>query len=720
MRDWQDALFSPRRVAVVGASASPGKAGALFLRNLTAAEAGFSGEVIAIHPSASEILGCPAYPGLTAAPEPVDLAIVVTPPATVPGVIADCGAAGVRVAVVISGGFAETGPAGAELQREAARVANECGVRVLGPNCFGVINTACGLNGSLSIGLPRSGGISLVTQSGAYGMAAYSRSTDDGVGFAKIVALGNKADVNEVELLEFLGRDPETRVVAILLESISDGRRLFEAAAAVTLKKPVVLLKTGRHPDAQRAAASHTAALSGDAAVAFAALRQAGVHLVEDGLALLDVAASLDRQPPLRGRNIGVITNSGGTGVELTDLLEARGLAVPALSPELQAIIGSVLPPQGSPVNPIDVTTDWSRFAAMYEASVDALMNSDEVDAVIPVLLQRSALMPEVSEAIIAAYERARQQGSVKPIHVCWVAPRAADANREKLLAAGIPCHSWPAATAAILAATASHPARSQPPPPARDKVPFPSSIDDAGWVASSAAFSLLQQGGFPVVRFALVAEAGKAAAMAEEMQFPVVLKAERSGVVHKSDAGAVRLGLADGAAVAVAFKDFHRRLGPGPALLQQQVQPGVELVIGARRDPSFGPIVMAGLGGVWIEALNDVALRVAPINDDEAQSMLDELKGRKLLAGFRGGPPIDLARLAHLIADLSRWFSAAAWLDEIDLNPVIANGDALTIVDVRMRVVDHSAVARPETRKGAREGKLEEESHEKPETDEE
>lgn len=690
MSDWQDALFSPRRVAVVGASAAPGKAGALFLRNLTSDEAGFSGEVVAIHPSAKEILGCPAYPSVCASPEPVDLAIVLTPPATVPGVIADCGAAGVPVAVVISGGFAETGAAGAELQREMAKMARANGVRILGPNCFGVIDTAFGLNGSLSIGLPKRGGVSLITQSGAYGMAAYSRSMDDGVGFAKIVALGNKADVDEVELLEFLGRDPETKVIAMLLESISDGRRLFEAAAAVTAKKPVVVLKTGRHPDAQRAAASHTAALSGDAAIAFAALRQAGVHVVEDGLALLDVAASLDRQPPLRGRNIGIITNSGGTGVELTDLLGAKGLSVPALSPELQAAIGSVLPPRGSPVNPVDVTTDWPRFAVMYEACVDALMNSNEVDAVTPVLLQRSALMPEVIDAIIASNERARRRGSVKPIHVCWVAPRGADANRQKLLEAGIPCHSWPAATAAIIAATASKPSRPQPPLAAREPAPDPALVDGEGWVAAGAVFSLLQQAGFPVAPFALVAEADEAAAKAEELQFPVVLKAERPGLIHKSDAGAVRLGLADGAAVIEAFEDFRRRLGAGPALLQRQVKPGVELVIGARRDPLFGPIVMAGLGGVWIEALNDVALRVAPIDDDEAQTMLDELKGRKLFTGFRGRPPIDRARLTQLIAGLSRWFCAAAWLDEIDLNPVIADGDALTIVDARMRVIGH------------------------------
>ena len=277
----------------------------------------------------------------------------------------------------------------------------------------------------------------------------------------------------------------------------------------------------------------------------------------------------------MRGRNIGIITNSGGTGVELTDLLEAKGLAVPPLAPELQATIGSELPPQGSAVNPIDVTTDWSRFAVMYEASVDALMTSDEVDAIVPVLLQRSALMPEVADAIIAAHARARQRGSDKALHVCWVAPRSADANRQRLLAAGIPCHSWPAATATVLAATASKPTPSQPPLSAGGEVPYPSLVDDAGWVASAAAFSLLQQAGFTVARFALVADAAEAAAIAEEMQFPVVLKAERSGILHKSDAGAVRLGLTDGAAVAEAFEDFLRRLGAGPALVQTAGETG-------------------------------------------------------------------------------------------------------------------------------------------------
>ena len=330
----------------------------------------------------------------------------------------------------------------------------------------------------------------------------------------------------------------------------------------------------------------------------------------------------------------------------------------------------------------------------MYEFAVEALMTSEEVDAVVPILLQRSALMPEVSDAVIAASARARQRGSLKPIHVCWVAPRTADANRKKLQAAGVPCHAWPGATAAVLAATVSRPLRPLARLSTGEPIPQPAAVDEAGWLTSAAALSLLQQAGFPVARWMVVADPAAAAAEAAKLQFPVVLKAERPKLTHKSDADAVRLGLTDGAAVAEAFEDFRRRLGPGSALLQRQAGPGVELILGARRDPLFGPIVMTGLGGVWTEVLDDVALRLAPIDADEARTMLDELKGRKLLAGFRGRSPIDLIRFSRLIADLSQWFCAAAWLGELDLNPIIADGGDFTIVDVRMRAVDSSTIA--------------------------
>ena len=332
MTSWGTAAFAPRRVALVGASGDIGKAGRLLLDNLLA---GAQREVVPIHPSATHILGCVAYASVAAAPGPIDLAVIVTPAHTTVRVIQDCARAGVPVALILSGGFAETGREGVALEAELKQAARAGGVRLIGPNCFGLIDVAGGLNASLAMGLPAAGGVSLFTQSGSYGMAAFSRSKEGAIGFAKVVAAGNKADVNEVDALRFFGADPATRVIALVLESITDGPGLVAALRAVTPHKPVVILKTGRGAAGKRAAASHTAALAQDFEVARAVLRQAGAVLVEDGLTLFDVAAALDRQPRLRGRRVAIITNSGGTGVELADLFEAEGLDVPALSPAL-------------------------------------------------------------------------------------------------------------------------------------------------------------------------------------------------------------------------------------------------------------------------------------------------------------------------------------------------------------------------------------------------
>lgn len=685
MSDWERALFAPRRVALVGASATPGKLGHLFMQNLTAADSGFRGEVVAVHPKLTEILGRPGYPSLAAIPGGADLAVIVAPPAEAPAILADCAKAAVPLAVIISGGFAETGAGGQALERRTLEAARAGGVRIVGPNCFGVISASAGLNASLGLGMPARGGIALYTQSGAYGMAAFTRSQEDLIGFSRVVACGNKADIDETDMLRAFGRDPETRVIAMLLESIGDGRRFFEAAAEIAPRKPIVVLKTGRGEAGRRAAASHTAALATDTAVTLTALRQAGIHLVEDGLTLLDLAATLDRQPPLTGRRIAVITNSGGTGVELADLMEAQGLRVPGLSEALQSAIRPALPAYGSAANPVDVTTEWRRFPEMYGISLEALLESDEVDGVVPVLLQRSALMPEVTDRVIAAVAAARARGSKKPVHVCWVAPATAAENRQRLLAAGIPCHGWPARTAQLLALT--RPVARAPARPAVDRpVARPRTVGEGGWLSSDQAFGLFAEAGLPVVPWKLARSRRDAIAGAEALGLPVVLKAERAGLIHKSDSGGVHLGLATPDSVGAAYDQVAARLGTSTVLLQRQARPGIELVLGARRDANFGPVIMAGLGGIWVEALNDVALRLAPVDEAEALAMLDGLKGRSLLEGGRGRPAIDRQALTRLIAALSRWVAGAAWLEELDANPVIATPDGLAIVDLRMR----------------------------------
>jgi acyl-CoA synthetase (NDP forming) len=682
MLHWGQAVFNPRRVALIGASSKDGKLGNLVMRNLLD---GFGGELFPIHPGEKEILGHRVYPTVRDVPEPVDLALIAVPTDAVLHAIEECAQAHAKAAVILTGGFAEVGDEGRTLQNRVSAAARAGGVRLIGPNCFGVINAHAGLNASIGIGLPTAGAVSLFTQSGAYGMAAFSRSKEEGIGFAKVIAPGNKADLNEAEIVTYLGNDPDTHVIAMLLESISDGAAFLEAVRAVTSAKPVVVLKTGRNKTAQRAAASHTAALAGDYRITAAALRQAGVRLVEDGLTLLDVAAALASQPPLRGNRIAIITNSGGTGVELTDLLEDKGLAVPQLSMALQAKIRASIPAYGSAGNPVDVTTDWPRFAQMYGETLNALMASDEVDAVVPVLLQRSALMPEVTARVIAEQESACAAGIRKPIHICWVGPEGAEENRRRLLAAGIPCHPWTVRTACIVAKSRVLPVHAAPPvgPP----LPIPATADAEGWVDPKTTFRLLAEAGVSFAPWRITDGANVVAATAD-VGFPCVLKAIRPALLHKSEAGAVKIGIADAAQARDAVRDFENRLGPGPVLIQRQAAPGLELVIGATRDPHFGPAVLFGLGGIWIEALDDVAVRIAPFTEQDAASMFDELRGRAVLDGGRGRLAVDLAALARLLATLSQWIARAPWLAELDLNPIIANGLSLAAVDARLRIV--------------------------------
>ncbi len=681
-RNWGDAAFAPRRVALVGASGDLGKAGRLLMDNLLAHG---RREIVPIHPSAKEIMGLVAYPKLAAVPGQIDLAVVVTPAHTTPLVIADCASAKVPVALILSGGFAETGSEGAALEGELKRVAREGAVRLIGPNCFGLIDVQQGINASLAMGLPSAGGVALFTQSGSYGMAAFSRSQDGAIGFSKVLAAGNKADVSEVDAIRYFGADPATRVIALVLESISDGAALVAALREVTPVKPVVILKTGRGSAGKRAAASHTAALAQDFSVARSVLRQAGAVLVDDGLSLFDVAAALDRQPPRRGNRVAIITNSGGTGVELADLLEVEGLDVPALSATLRETIAKHLPAHGAAGNPIDVTTDWKRFPAMYRESLRALLASSEVDAVIPVLLQRSALDEGVVDAVIEETRDAALQGHAKPVHVCWVAPAHGELLRRKLQSAGLPCHEWAARTVRVLARCAATSVTA--PPPVGALLDAPSDVPADGWLEPQVLFALLQEWGLPIAPWRIAADAHAAVAAAAELGYPAVLKAIRPGLVHKTEVGAVRLGLGDAAAVRDAFASLTDTLGAGPVLVQSQAARGVELVLGATRDPTFGPLVLCGLGGIWMETLGDVALRAAPIDESEAKRALTELRGGALLDGARGAPGVDRDALAALLAKLSAAVARAPWCAELDLNPVIASGKRFLIVDARLRV---------------------------------
>lgn len=702
MTDWGEAAFNPRTIAVIGASGKPGKLGQILMRNLTA---GYPGKLFPINPGEMEILGQRAYPRLQDAPEPVDLAVIALPPELCVEAMHGCAKAGARVALVLSGGFAETGPEGQKRQEAMLAAARAGGVRLIGPNCFGLYNCNLGLNASMGLGLPPKGGnISLVTQSGAYGMAIFGLARERRLRFAKILSHGNKADLADHEILDYFAGDDETRVLCLFLESVSNGRLFYEALARITQRKPVVIAKTGRSTAGRRAAASHTAALTGDVTAFVTAVRQAGAILAESGLEMVDIAEGLSRQPLPPGGRAGIITNSGGTGVELTDLCERSGLSVPELPAATQERIAPLIPAYASPRNPVDVTPAWARFPAMYAGSIEALYECSEIDIIIPILLQRAALMRENVEAVRDAMLRCqRERGVAKPTYICWVAGGEGAENQALLQEAGIPVYEWPertARTAGAIAAyamaqrkrAAQHGAVEFPPPDAYAKAAAIIAAARAGGrrlLMEQEVKALVQSYGARVPREMLCTSAAEAREAAHMLGGPCVLKIVSPDISHKSDSGGVRAGVppAEVEAAFAAMLSAVRAKEPGARLLGISVQEllqGQEVIVGGLRDAEFGPLLLFGLGGVFVEVLRDVAYRLLPATAGELRAMIEEVRGYPLLAGARGRAAVNLEALVQTLQAVAGLLVAFPEIEELDLNPVMAGPEGAVVADGR------------------------------------
>lgn len=690
-----DAVFDPQRVAVVGASDRAGTVGRLIWENL----ADYTGELIAVS-RAESVFGQHAYPGLGDVPGRVDLAVVAIPAAGVLDVVTAAAAKQVGAVVVITAGFAEIGEQGRQLEQQLLEVARTGGVRLVGPNSFGIQNCATGLNASIAAGLPPDTGrpgISLVTQSGAYGMAVHAMGRDEATRFAKVYSTGNKADVADHELLAYLADDPATGVICLMLESISEPRKFFEQARRASSIKPVIVTLTGRTGAGRRAAFSHTASIATDDVLRDAMLRQAGVIRTRTGLQMLDAARTVLGQRPPVGRRVGIITNSGGTGVELADLLDDEGLTVPELSPELQANLREILPPYASSGNPVDMTPVWQRFPELYAELICRLALSGEVDLIIPVLLQRAA-----SEAVALAVRDAvltlRSQGVSVPVYACWVGDRAGQVHTDVLQSADIPALPWPERTAqavgvavrcaATLATGVRKPpgpvdrtGRSSGPEPAMSGC-FPPSPESPG--GPMVQRDLLVGKGITVARTVLCATAAQAVEAAAQMRYPVAVKVEHPTLTHKSDVGGVRLSLRDSTAVETAAGALLA-LAEGARVVVQQQHQGLELVVGAFRDPDHGPVVMVGFGGIHVEVTLDTRFALAPIDQDEAIGLWRTLRNALLLRGFRGAPAVDLDSLGALVTAIGDLMIEHCELSEIDLNPVLAGPDGYVVVDWRM-----------------------------------
>lgn len=685
-------FFAPRSVAVIGASRDPSTVGGSVLANLKAA--GFAGRVIPVNPSASTVQGLPAVPSIAALDEAVDLAVIAVPPAHVLPTLKECVAKGVRGAVVISAGFREIGGEGQAREAELRAWLRGQPIRVLGPNCLGWIRPGHRLNVTFAPGMPRPGRIAFISHSGALAVAILDWSRERPMGFSLFASLGNQADLTETDVLAAVAEDAETQVIVAYLEGVADGRRFFETLRAVTAAKPVVVLKAGRSAEAARAVTSHTGALAGSDRAFEAAVKQAGavrVHTVE---ALFDLAHALERQPVPKGRRLAVVTNGGGLGIVATDAARDAGLVVPSLGTEVEARLRTVLPPTASVANPVDLVGDAD--AARFHDVLHVLGSAAVVDAALVLLTAQAG----TDSATVARAIASATRGWRIPVIAAFVGgPRVAP-GASALEEAGIPSYPFPErAVAALGGMTLVGEARRERPAEAPAMVS--SDVARRHLHALREARSerlglldlqpVLAAYGIRVAQARLATTAEDAASAAAQIGFPVALKIVSPDITHKTDVGGVRLGLASAAEVAEAARvmlERARREHPqariAGVLLQPMVPRGKELLLGVVRDPQFGPMVVVGFGGIYVEVLNDTAARLAPVTPAEAREMLEELRMAPVLRGIRGEPPVDLPALADTISRFSSLAVDLPDLVEVELNPLMASPEGAIAVDAR------------------------------------
>ena len=678
---------------MIGASRRPGTVGGEVARNLLAA--GFSGPLHLVNARGGEVAGRPTVATIADVEGDVELAVIAVPARAVVEAARDCAAKGVRALVVLTAGFAEVGAEGRVLQDELLAVCRAAGMRMVGPNCLGVANPRpeIALNATFAPGAPTPGDVGFASQSGAFGIAAIDEAAARGIGLSSFVSMGDKADLSGNDFLEYWEQDPDTSVLLLYLESFGNPRRFGRIARRITTTKPIVAVKSGRTAAGRRAASSHTGALLAASDVTVDALfAHAGVLRAETVGEMFDVAGLLARQPLPRGDRVAVLTNAGGPGIVCADACEAAGLRIEPLSEATRAQLAEGLPAEAATTNPVDMIA--AATAEQYERSLRILLADDAVDAVVTIFVRPlAARAAEVARGIAAAAE-----GADRPVLAVWLGadtPAASDTG-------AVPRFTTPEEAVRALAHAVRHARRRAAPP----DPPFePADADTAtaativaeglgggGWLPPGDVERLLRCWGIPLVASRLVASARAAGRAATELGGPVALKAVASDIVHKSDAGAVRLGLAGPTAVTRAAGEMARRLKdagtPVEGFHVQRMAPaGTELIVGAVGDPAFGPLVACGAGGVAVELLGDVQVRLAPLGPREADGMLRDLKTFPLLDGYRGRPRADLDSVRDLVLRVGALAATHPAVAELDLNPVIATPEGALVVDARVRL---------------------------------
>ena len=700
-------MLEPRAVAVVGASRDPASIGRRVLDALVAA--GFSGPIYPVNPAAAEIAGLRAYASARDVPAGVDLAVIAVPRDRVPAVVDDCAAAGVKSLVVITAGYAEAGAEGRALQQELVERVRRYGMRMVGPNCMGLLNAtpAMRLNASFSPIFPPAGHVGLSSQSGALGLAILALAINRGVGLSTFVSVGNKADVSSNDLLEYWEEDETTRVILLYLESFGNPRRFARLARRISRTKPIVAVKAGRTRGGSRAAGSHTAALAANDVAVEALFHQSGVIRADTIDEMFDIAACLDAQPLPAGRRVAIVTNAGGPGILAVDACESAGLTVAPFSEETRGRLSAFLPAAASTGNPVDMVA--SAGPDEYRQAIEIALTDKDTDALIvifaPVDVKQA---PLTVTAIRDGIANARRAGATqKPILACVMAdqgrPQPLDLGAER-----IPAYAFPENAARALARIATYAEwRAQPPgllwgfddvhaEEARQVCRGAIEARGEDWLTAEETQRVLNAFGLPLAASAVAHTADQAAALAAVLGFPVVAKILSHEVQHKTEVGGVCLNLQNESAVRRAFADILARAKDAGVLaavdgvlIQPMLTGGVETMIGVAADRLFGPLIGFGLGGIYVELLGDVRFRIAPLTDRDADELMREIRGFRLLQGYRGQPAADVAALRDVLLRVSRLADEVPEIVELDLNPVIVlpAGRGCRIVDARIKV---------------------------------
>ncbi len=689
-----EAFFEPKSVAVIGASRNPTKLGYGILKNIL--ESGFQGAIYPVNPKADEILDLPAYASVLDVPDPIDLAVIVVPDRFVLDVMEECGKKGVKGVIIISAGFREAGLEGVHRERRLSEIARQYGIRVIGPNCLGVIDTITPINASFAPGMPRRGDIAFMSQSGALCTAVLDWSVAEGIGFSRFVSLGNKADVEETDLLRAWGDDPHTKVIIAYIEGINDGREFLETARQVTRKRPVIAIKSGTTQAGSRAVSSHTSSLAGSERAYQAAFHQAGILRAQSILDLFDWATAFASQPLIKGDRLAIVTNAGGPGILATDAIERAGLHLASLTSETTARLRSRLAEAAAVLNPVDVLGDAGPEE--YGFALETVLQDPNVDGVIAILAPQ-VLTPVVEMGRVVS-EVARRHD--KPVFGCFMGEARMRAGVEELWKWGVPNYGFPERAVAAMKAMVSYRQRVNRPPLEVtrfevDRERVAQVLDRAkaeGRVAlgEAEAREVALAYGLTMPRSALARSAEEAVAHAQAIGYPVAMKIASPDILHKSDIGGVKLNLMDATEVRDAFDLMTLRAARympeaeiWGVLVQEMVQPGRELIVGMSRDPQFGPLVACGLGGIYVEVLKDVAFRLAPLDARDAREMLEELRSYQLLRGVRGERPSDLEAVVDAILRVSQLVTDFPGIVELDVNPLVVHERGAVAIDVRL-----------------------------------